>query len=145
MWSESLSWHNTLSLIGGAMLIDTQLFSMVHRLLQEARIPKFKEIFLITWPCRAYPSTGVVNLRCRQRSVDWNKSIEKLMLFCLRLWKRSTVNETFSPFGCTLFVGDWTGTRLTRGTETLDWRLFAVLSCRALQRYNINSYCHWHY
>ena len=23
-------------------------------------------------------------------------------------------------------VGDWTGTRLTRGTETLDWRLLAV-------------------
>ncbi len=50
------------------MLIDTQLLSMVHRPLQEACIPKLKEIFLITWSCRAYPSIGVVNLRCRQRS-----------------------------------------------------------------------------
>ena len=52
------------------MLIDTQFLSMVHRPLQEARIPRLKEIFLITWSCKAYPSTGVVNLRCRQRSAD---------------------------------------------------------------------------
>ena len=52
------------------MLIDTQLLSMVHRPLHEARIPRLKEIFLITWPCKAYPSTDVLNLRCRQRSVD---------------------------------------------------------------------------
>ena len=70
MWSESLNWHKTLSFIGGPMLIDTQLFSTLQRPLQEARIPKLKEIFLITWPCRAYPSTGVVNLRWRQRSVN---------------------------------------------------------------------------
>jgi len=70
MSSELLNWHKTLSFIGGPMLIDTQLLSIVHRPLQESRIPVFKDIFLITWPCRAYPSTGVVNLRCRQRSVD---------------------------------------------------------------------------
>ena len=144
MWSESLSWHNTLSLIGGPMLIDTQLFSMVHRPLQEASIPKFKEIFLITWPCRACPSTGVVNLRCRQRSVDWNKSIEKLMLFCLRLWKRSTVNETFSPFAATFCRGlNWHS--LNKRDRDSRLETFAVLSCRPLQRYNVNSFCYWFY
>jgi len=104
MWSESLNWHKTLLFIGGPMLIDTQLFSMVHCPLQEARVPKFKEIFLITWPCRAYPSTAVVNLRCRQRSakkkkLKKQKRLSKISKIHAWVYKRD-VNENFASFRC---------------------------------------------
>lgn len=48
MRSESLNWHKTRSFIVGPMLIDIQWRSIVHRPMQELRIPTLKEIFLIT-------------------------------------------------------------------------------------------------
>ena len=68
-WSESLSWQITFSLIGGPMLNDTQVVSIRHRFLQSLPIfgPKYRVMFLITWPCRAYPSIGFGNESRRQR------------------------------------------------------------------------------
>ena len=71
------------------MLIDTQLLSMVHRPLHEARIPRLKEIFLITWSRKAYPLIGVLNLRCRQISADirnTNKMAQKHTLDSIKSW-----------------------------------------------------------
>ena len=55
--------------------MDRQVSSMVHRSLQVSRIPTFSEIFLITWPSRAKPSTGLANFRRRQspeRKIELN-------------------------------------------------------------------------
>ena len=69
MWSELLSWHRlALSFVGRPILIDTHVLSMPHRLLHSKRTSSNgmrKEMFPITWPCRANPSTGLTNLRLR--------------------------------------------------------------------------------
>lgn len=90
-----------MSLIGGPMLNDTQELSMVQRLLQRLCIFStryiFKEIFLITWPCNAYPSIGAVNLRCRQRPVsnisDNDNQHQYFLFHCsLKLYVKVSVN-----------------------------------------------------
>lgn len=51
---------------------------MEHRPMQELRIPVCKEMFLITWPSKANPSTGEANFRDRQESGNaYNKNKEK--------------------------------------------------------------------
>ena len=131
MWSESLNWHKTLSFIGGPMLIDTQLFSMLQRPLQEARIPKLKEIFLITWPCRAYPFTGVVNLRWRQRSVNKKNKNKMYQIHSEYAYERDVemkISDLFSAIQCNRFFLYLSITTTYLVLNSKKFRIFPPLS-----------------
>ena len=71
-WSESLSWHKTLSFFSGSMFIDVHLSSIAHQFLQWLFIciPIGNEMFFKTWPTNAYPVIGFRNLSRLQPSVS---------------------------------------------------------------------------
>ena len=91
LWSESLSWHKTVSFITGPMLIDLHLLSMVHRFLQWLCIciPAYNVMFVITWPTSACPSICSKNLTRLQISrKEFGECTDKYHYYSFKIFLR---------------------------------------------------------
>ena len=106
-WSESLSWHRTLSFLTWLMLIDRHFCSMIHRFLQWLFMcgPINNVILAKTWPTKAKPRLGSENLTRLQISENfktgpfdklYNLDITQLQLV-KRRWK---LEENLSQASC---------------------------------------------